>query len=732
MSLSPNSAILASPLDGTPTSGQMLPAMPGGIEMPGDKPALDALDNIKAAFPVIDKYRKRARECSDFNAGHHFGDEDKQEMDMAGRPTAAFNEAQKYIRFVHGLIVGAEMEIQFLPRDIQDDNQAGAGDLATDLYEYILQQCMGSEERGAAVWDLLETGMGFTDTEYGRVKDPEGMISISRIPWDEMLWDTRARRACLEDARWIARERTMSKGECMERWGRDNEDKIILSLGMGTGDRKPQESFLYNEKSARPKDSTEWPSVSPNKIRVIEYQWYDEDTIVEFADPFENKVDSLPYEAFMEFRSRYKKALPGLRAAMVQPGQRNFPNDIEYNETVVRNYKRIVVIGQWVVEGPYPLPGKRFTFNAMTGQWDNKEGIWYGFMRLLMDPQRYMTKFVNQVMEIITRSPKGGLLAEADAFLDPKRAELEYGLSGSIQWMSPGAIAANKVQPKQAPSLPQGSAEMIQVCAAMLRETTGLDPSGVMGASGGDVPMVTMKQRQAASFVLLTTEFNSVKRYQKNEAYTVLDFMPLIADERIIRIGHPWDNKFVRVVKDPFQFKYDVVLGEGTKDPARREQYMADLKTFMPILSKEGLTVEALLNYTNLPAKLIHVLKEQMAQKKQQQMEMSKMGIQIGGRGKPVSIKEVQARAAKIEADAELSKAKAMKISEDIHSNRGKMLLDAYLKKLEMQQQAEQGQMQNQMSHAQLGKDMIGMASKEQQAMMQMQAQQAQRQGDDQ
>mgnify|MGYP001561035625 CR=1 FL=1 len=719
MDLSPNSAILNSSLD-VSARPPTIPQTEAGMQLSGDRLALDALANINAARPIVDKFRKQARECSDFNAGHHFGDEDKREMDITGRPTAAFNEAQKYIRFVSGLERQAQLEIQFLARDVHNDKQSNAGELTTKAYEWALQNSSGDDERSEAFWDLLETGMGWTDTSYERVVFPDGMVHLSRVPWDEMLWDIRARKKCLEDARWVARERHMSKAEAMRRWGRKHGDKIQLSLGMGTGSRLPNESYLYNEKSARPVDSTNWPSgIAPNEVCVYEYQWYDEDIVIEFADPFENKIATLPEDEFEVLHAQYKKALPALRRSV----GRDFPDSIEHNESITRKYRRIIFVGQWTVEGPYELPGRRFTFNAMTGQWDNKDGHYYGFMRLLMDPQRYMTKFVNQVMEIITRSPKGGLLAESDAFVDPKRAEAEYGRSGAITWMTPGAIAQQKIQDKPAPVLPQGSAEMIQVCAAMLRETTGLDPSGVMGASGTDVPMVTLKQRQAASFVLLSAEFGSLHRYQINEARTIFDFLRLLADDRWVRVGTPYNAQAIQLVKDPFYMEYDVVLGEGTRDPASREQYMMYLRELYPVLSKGGLDVPELMDYLPLPASFIHKVKEAMAAKQEKAAENAKMGLQIGGRGKPTSMAEIQGRARKVNADADLTTAKAMKIREDLHTSRAKMLLDAYFKHMEMGQEERERQNEMGMDGVRMTKDIMDSMSREQMAQAQLDAQ---------
>src|SRR5574343_62540 len=370
----------------------------------GDEKALGALKQIKEAKPTIDKHRKQARECNDFVAGRHFTTADMEAMRIDGRPTAIFNAAQKWIRYISGMERLAKYEVQFMPRDPHNEEQGESSDIAGAFYEYAIQQCNGDDERSVAFNDMLRTGRGWTDVMITRETHPDGMVVLNRVPGEEMLWDVRARKNCLEDTRWRARERQVSRMEALQRWGKEHRAVILANVGKSSDMSKPETATLFSEKEAVPVDSSEWPNIGKNSVKVIEFQWYDEVANAVFLDPLnDGKLTTMPMTVFEEYRRRYKKVLPGL--LMTNP-EMDLAPEIEYEEVIGRKYQRMIIIGRSIVAGPFDMPGNRFSFNCITGQWDDEEGYFYGFMRYMIDPQKYMTKFANQMLEIITRSAK--------------------------------------------------------------------------------------------------------------------------------------------------------------------------------------------------------------------------------------------------------------------------------------------------------------------------------------
>lgn len=670
------------------TSFDPLHGTPGRPEG-GSTLAMWIREQMAEAKPVCERWKAKAKEMDRYRAGKYFSDQDLQQLNDEGRPAAVFDAAQKWSRYICGLEQQSQVEIQFLPRNPHDEAQTMGGSLATKGYEWAIQACNGSFERSTAFDDMLWRGMGFTYWMLDRSHDICGMAVLTRVDGMEMLWDPRAKKACLEDARWMARERKISKSEAMRRWGREHAGAILAGGSDTRASGMPDRSTLISEQRAIPiEGEAAWPALRPHEIGVTEFQWYEEIEGVYYYDPFSGKDEWLATSEFNSYRRRYLLAVRALRAA--QP-DRDWPDDLDRDYQIGREYKGAVLIGNTIVSGPVVLPDKNFSWNTMTGQRDEEMGIWYGFMRLIVDPQKYMTKFANQMMEIMTRSAKGGLLAEEDAFVNPREAEMSWARTGSFTLLRPGGLG--KVQQKEPPQLPQGSVDLFKLTAEMLREVTGINPETAMGTGSGDVPMVTLQQRQRASQLLLATEFSSLKRYRVKEAKTGLAYLRLIADDRWIRVGGPYESQALQLVKDPLFVDYDVVMDEHTKDPQAREEYLMTLKEMFPALMRFEAFVPEFIDFLPWPAAIKHSIKQAMARQEKAKMQQAQQGLVTGGRGKPTTQAEVQARAQKVQAEAMRARAQAIKTMESIGTDKGRMLLDAFMSWLEMEQrQAEANQ----------------------------------------
>lgn len=656
-------------------------------DAPGDNLALRALDRIAGAMPDVEKWRKEARECDRFAAGKHFSKRDYEALTLAKRPTAAFNSAQKWLRFISGVEQQAKLEINFLPRNPHNEAQISGGELATKAYQWAVSSSSGDNERSRAFLDMVRRGLGWTEAGLDRARDVRGLPFLKRVDGMEMVWDTSARQECLADMRWVARIREVDKREAIIRFP-DAKPIIAASTGLSSDGDKPGQSTLISEKHAVPVEHAQWPMTKPGKVKVVEYQWYEEVAGVYFYDHLEDKEEWLDEHAFERYRKRYKAIAPRLRMRAADPTvgmtpqeQAKFaalPDDVDHDRVIMREYKRCIIIGQHVVWGPHPLPGRRFTFNALTGQWDDEDEVWYGFFRYLIDPQRYLTKFANRMMEALVRGSNGGLVAEEDTFLNPTTVEDKFSQIGSVIYTKTGKFDKWKEKPQA--QMPEGASEMFGVCMRLMNEVTGITPEASMGAGAGDTPALTMRQRQLASMILLAAEFNTLRRYQGEEARTLFDILQLVADDRWVRIGDGVDSQAIQLVRDPFYLEYDVVFDEGTRDPNVREQYWASIERLAPTLLRVNKFTPSMIDFAPWPASVRRDIKQQMMKEAAQQQKMAQMGISMGGRGKPSSIQENQARVRALQAKGTLDEAKAIQLTEGVNTSKAKLLLDAIIR----------------------------------------------------
>jgi len=653
------------------------------VQATGNPFAVWAWRQISSSKEAVSRWRKQAGEIDRFLAGHHFTPADEEQLRLDGRPNAVFNAASKWLRYLYGLETKSRAEVEFLPRNVMDEKQQGAADLTTKMHNWVVQSSNGDAERSRAFTDMVARGMGWTDVAFDRSRDEAGLITISRIDGHEMAWDINSTRPCLEDAKWVARIRQITKAEALIRWGHKHRGAILAATGRDNENAMPGRSNLTSEVSAEPVEGEHpgWSTLRPGNVEVVEFQFYEEVMGVYFVDPITGEDDWLAEEEFENYERKWRKVLA---PALIARGNPVSP-EIEHDRVIGRDYKRAILIGNNVVAGPFPLLGKRFTYNCMTGQWDEDKKLWYGFMRLLVDPQRYMTKFANQVMEVITRNAKGGLLAEIGALYNPQQAEDTWAKTGSITYLNDGALSRGSVVEKKGPSLPEGSVQMFTTCAQMLREVTGIDPEVSMGMGTGDEAQVTLVQRQASAQLLLAVEFESLRRYRFNEARTVFDHLQLVADDRVVRVGGQDDGQYIQLTKAPLFLEYDVVLDEGTRDPHVREEWMRTLANLAPMLIRTGNMLPEFIDFLPLPASLRRKLKKAMTDHAEAEQKAVMQGLGGGGRGKPQSFAEIQARARKVAAEAALAEAQAWATVEKIKDDKVRAQIEAQLKAMDIQ-----------------------------------------------
>lgn len=594
---------------------------------------------ITRAEPHVMAWREQARDCYRFRDGHQLSDEDLQILKAQKRPNTAINEIQKFIRFASGIERRTPQALIYAAR-VQDDAQAALkGELTTRFYEWWMDSSAGNYERSIAFEDKLICGIGVVDTWITRRTNPQGDPRYAHIDPLQLFWPETAKQN-FEDTRWLSRESDIDVDEALHKWPDASMFLRAASGGaaqfpdFGRGAKRPINYVVpwimtepLNKGGGGPSNS------KPGTVPILEFQYYDDEPGYYFFDPLEKDDTWLNQSDFRKYRTRL---------------QRLFKTDIsDYDPQDHRVYKRAFLLQRRILlDEPKKLPTQRagFTWNVMTGTWDRSDKVWYGILRVLMDPQRYANAFFRQTLEIMGASTKGGYLAESGAMNLAQRRDIEANGSrpGSVDIVQPGAISGHKIQPKPIPQMPQGSMEVLSFCLGVMEKLSGLSQS-LLGTDQANTPGVALRRRLTSGLVLLAAEFDSLSRFRKREGQIVFDFMKLIADNRIVRIGGAFDGQAIRLTKDPFAIEYDIVLDENDQDPNQRQMYTDSILQIAPILIRTGNFFPELFDYVNLPAQIRQRLKQGMQQSEQQKMQMAQQGISAGGRGKPRGIQDVQA-----------------------------------------------------------------------------------------
>lgn len=591
-------------------------------------------DQIKESKSHSSEWRKNARENYAFFAGKQWSDEDEAAMKESGRLPIVFNRIARTINAVSGLEVQNRQEVRFIPREIGD---VGVNEVLTGAAEWIRDSCDAEDEESESFQDVLICGMGWTDTRLDYESDVEGTIIIDRVDPLEMGWDQTAKKRNLDDARFFWRAKKVSPKDFKAMWPEHEPTMSSDSLDEGsTEPHNANEAKNYtNDQGGRKDDKT---------ITVIQFQWWEKEPyhmvqteaggVVEFTSEKWEKV------------SQYVEA-----------------KGLKHVKRTRKCYKQAFVNGNEILEqGPSPYKDG-FTFRPITGLRNRNENTWFGLVDLMKDPQRYANKWLSQIVFILSTNSKGGLLAEQDAFVNPKKAEEEWASPDSITWLKSRALVDGKIKEKTMANYPAGLDRILQYAVDAVNDVAGANLE-LLGLANRDQPGILETQRKQAGVTMLAVFFDSLRRYRKEQgrvlAYMIKEY---ISDGRLIRIlGNNGHEQFIQLVRDQNTCKYDVIVDDAPTSPNMKEKVFVALSQLLPQLMQAGVPAPPeLLDYTPLPSSMVQKWKKYIEEKSKQgpppdpKVEAEKARLQLDQQRFQMEAQNKQ-QAAALDAELEMRK----------------------------------------------------------------------------
>lgn len=596
----------------------------------------------------VGAFRSDAMEAYKFYNGKQIDPIDLDLLKQFGRPHNAFNSLQKFIRFVSGVERRSPEAVIFRALEEYDPEAMADSEAATRSYEWAARRGHSANETSRAFFDVLVGGMGWVDWYLDTVSEARPIPKPQRVPLWEMLW-AESERANLEATRWRAREIEMSWRDVAQRWPEMEDTAKSLAFGSGFEGRPEPEKVQY----IMPYVTTEnfagknGEKRKAGKCKILEFQWWDDTRGFAFQDPLDGQETWLERKEFFT----YARKLNLLR----------YPIEGE-EERYRRLHKKVILLERKYQLGDMGrIPGNRFSLNCMTGQWDESDRQWYGFIRVLMDPQRYANKFFNQLIEIIGHQAKGGQIYEEGA-VNPKQrrqVEMTYAKPGSWTEVEKGALSENRIRAKELPTIAAGTMEILKYSTASMENVSGLPPDA-MGIGGGNVPGVTGKRRQHAGLVLFSQEFDNLSQFREEEGRIVLGFLGVIADGRTIGPPSPFEPIAYKLDPKVFKREYDIYLDDTELDPTIRDKYAEQIMAIAPTMMRMGLFQPEMFDYFDWPVRIREKVKATMKQQEQMKQYALQHGLPLpGGRGPQRDPKEQAAKIQKLNADAMLAMAKA-------------------------------------------------------------------------
>lgn len=615
-----------------------------------DGDADDLFDRFKKWFkedkPHCEAWHKDAREDFDFVAGHQWSEEDKSKLTASGRVPLVMNRAGTIIDSVIGSEVANRQEVRFLPRTTDD---GPVDDILTEAGRWFRDECDAEHEESNAFSDMVQAGMGWTETRLDYEENSDGDPRIERISPFEMYWDHAARKANLTDKRRVWRVRGDVPIEEARALFPDAEDEDLHASWAKDADDEHGDDLEDVTRPRYSKDGDGEYDSTPDLVTIVQVQWFEREpfyraaitamdemgqpqTVQKELSEDEHKIMSerapkagLRYRAVKQVRKCYYQAFVGAKV-LDEPTK---------------------------MQGPSGKPAPGFSFKAITGKLDQTHGQFYGLVRAMKDPQRYANKWLSQALHIINTSAKGGLWAEVGAFEDPRQAEADYARPDAITFLKNGALSANKIKEKPQAQFPAAFMQMTEFAISGIRDTTGVNAE-VLGMREADQAASLEAQRTKAATTILQPLFDSLRRYRKLQGrYLLYLITEFLSDGRLVRIAGEEAAQYVPLLRQPETVSYDVIVDEAATSANQKEQIWMMLMQLLPAI-KDQLPPQmmlALLKYSPLPASAVAEITQaasQVAQAPEAQAQK-----QLALQGAQADVAHKQAQADKASADAQ-------------------------------------------------------------------------------
>jgi len=560
------------------------------------------IEEIRARYSLArdhaSKWRAEARECYAFYAGEQWSEDDKEVLRAQLRPVIVFNRTAPLIDAVLGHEANNRTEIRYMPRTMGD---AGLNEKLTAASQFFIDECDGDHEISDSFRDMLVSGMGWGNTRLDDKDNEEYDPKVERIDPLEMLWDPSSKKPNLADARYIFREKRMSREEIKERWPDvDLADSIEEWSSFGDVDDDDIESI--NPRTSYTRGSER--SADPKNILVLEYQWCEAEPYYMVMRPDTGEQGELDVDAFRERKNEIEGG--GLQ------------------HTLKRRYKhqRAFVIGSQIIQEDAPYP-KGFTYHCITGKRDRNKGHWFGLVRSLMDPQRWANKWLSQILHILNSNSKGGVMAEKSAVDNINDFEAKWASADGVVYVADDALAKGRIQEKPKAVWPTGFDKLLEYANQSFGDVTGINAE-LLGMADREQPGVLEWQRKQSAVTLLAPLFDSLRRFRMIFGRCWLYFIQTyVSDGRLIRITTDDGEQYIPLTPEWSQAetaKYDVVVDQAATAPNQKEATWAVLTTLLPAI-KEMLGPNELmlaLEYSPLPDSLMQKLKQLKTQQEQQ------------------------------------------------------------------------------------------------------------------
>lgn len=664
-------------------------------------------------------WRQQSIDAFGLVAGDQWDTTVRNDLEADGRPVFTFNRVAGFIRGICGLEASTRNQVRFYAREVND---SGVTDVMNAAIKWCRDNCNAEDEEADAFKDMLICGLGWTETLYTTEEDPDGNVVVERIDPLHMRWDPAARKRGLADSRWRGRIKWLQPSVIRDVWGKEKADEVETMI--------ENDSEILDEFASTPHDATaahEYDADTLGQARrktglpVVQFQYVKTVQFASVMNPLSGQQEEIAVEDLDKLNARIKKAMGNEEIEV--PELRRYKK---------RQYRQLIYCGGVELEDA-ELKTNGWTFNVITGIRDRNNGIWYGFVRDMVDPQRWINKFFSSMADVVASQAKGGLLAEADAFVSKERAAEDWADPRSIVWLNRGGLS--KIQERQASDVPAGFSQLLEFTIGSLPHVAGVNLE-FLGLAGREQAGVLETQRKQAAIATLSEFFNALRLYRKMQGRVLVHFInEYVSDGRLIRVVGKDNEQFVPLMKAQGTLQFDLVVDEAPDSPDQKGRTWDALIQILPTAAKMGFPIPPdIIKYAPFPQALVQdwqkfsqgeaglppEMKEKIQQMQEQLGAMQKENEQLKSK-QAEKMAELQMRQQEGQQDAQFQQEK---LQADIAEAQARMQLEREKAQLQLEIQRQQMEAEIAMQQQRLQAE-IAMEQQKLQSQIQLEQQKA-------
>lgn len=585
------------------------------------------------------KWKTEAKSWYDMVAGEQWDTDALAQYAVEGRNPIVMNRVDPMVSAISGAEITNRQEVKYSPRELGD---VQINELYSGAVKWCRDETDAGDEESQAFRDAIICGVGVTETRMSYDDDPQGMAIEERVDPFEVLVDPNARKSNFVDKKYLRRDRLFT---C--------EEAEVLFPALFQYAKAADGSY------ENPHENTHGDAyrngvgdrvVPKDMVQICEYQWREIEAVVRVVDPQTGQPIDLG-----------KDQLEKLKQGGIDPLTHPMLRGVRMKRTI---WKRAFRAGGEAYEAE--LPDGEFTYKFITGKLDRNKGLPYGIVRAMVDPQRWSNKFLAQIDRILSVNAKGGIMVEADAFEDMRKAQEDWARADSMIITAPDALSRGKIVPKPPQPYPQGMDRLFQIAIEAIPQVTGVNAE-MLGMAEREQPGVLEYQRKQAAYGVLAVFFDSLKRFRKLQGRLHLKLIAkYMSDERLIRITNPstGQKQYVPLTHDPDVAKYDVIVDEAPAGPNQVERTWQALIASGPVLKELLATLPPeivldILEYSPFPSSLVEKMREKFGQMQQQQAQQQQQMQPFMEAMQQAQLADMQGGAMQKQSAAQLNMAKA-------------------------------------------------------------------------